>query len=110
MTGRDPAGEIDHRDGNPFNNAWDNLRQATHSQNQCNRGVPANNKSGFKGVNQIQLKNSKKWWASIECEGKDYYLGCYTTPEAAASAYCEAAARLHGDFARTVSMPRPGSK
>ena len=39
MTGADPIDEIDHKDGNPRNNAFANLREATHAQNSRNRRV-----------------------------------------------------------------------
>jgi hypothetical protein len=51
---------IDHIDGNKSNNAIDNLREATKSQNMQNRGVQKNNKSCTKipGVS-YDTKNNK---------------------------------------------------
>src|SRR5262249_23350106 len=43
MTGKSCPVFIDHRDGNPSNNRWDNLRRATASQNCANRRRPRNN-------------------------------------------------------------------
>jgi hypothetical protein len=43
----------------------------------------------------------KKWEARIMAFGQLHYLGYYEAPEEAHTAYCEAALRLHGDFART---------
>src|SRR5215467_8628570 len=39
MTGEWPQGEVDHKNGNPTDNRWSNLRDATRPQNQHNRGV-----------------------------------------------------------------------
>src|SRR5262249_61415835 len=41
---------IDHRDGDPFNNRWCNLRVSSYSHNAANRPRLRNNTSGFKGV------------------------------------------------------------
>lgn len=42
MTGRFPTEGmvIDHKDRNPDNNEWENLREATHAQNMYNKGDP----------------------------------------------------------------------
>jgi len=95
-TGEWPAAHIDHKDRNPADNSQ--IRPATRSQNQANRGKQRNNTSGYKGV--IKVKNRKNsWTARIGLHGKSYYLGFFRTPEAAYAAYCEAAKRLHGEFA-----------
>jgi hypothetical protein len=48
MTGEWPAPECDHEDTFKANNRWDNLRLATGSQNNANKDVRADNKSGSK--------------------------------------------------------------
>ena len=45
---------IDHADHNGLNNQKSNLRIATLSQNQANRRLLPNNKTGFKGVSVIR--------------------------------------------------------
>ncbi|UHD87242.1 AP2 domain-containing protein [Vibrio phage D4] len=41
---------IDHRDRDRKNNAWDNLREATHEDNNRNRKLLPSNKTGVAGV------------------------------------------------------------
>lgn len=91
--------QTDHRDLNGLNNSRENLRAATHVQNQGNTGLRKNNTSGFKGV----LFDSRlgKWFAKIQPKGKSIVLGCYNSPEEAAKAYDRAAVSYFGDFART---------
>jgi len=95
VNGRDPDAFVDHIDGNKTNNqAW-NLRRATKAQNSWNRSSQRDNTSGYKGV----FRNHKNWTAQIRANGRVYCLGTYKTPEQAHQAYCEAARRLHGEFA-----------
>jgi len=98
MTGAWPPYEIDHEDCNYKNNVWTNLRPATASQNMCNQPKRRNNTSGFKGI--YWDKTRLHWRATIMCRGVSHYLGSFGTAIAAHAAYCEAAERLHGEFAR----------
>jgi hypothetical protein len=90
---------IDHRDGNPANNRWSNLRLATPSQNNTNRRRPRHNTSGFKGVSFDS--RAGKWKATICKEGRTMCLGSFLTPQAAHRAYVKAARKVFGEFART---------
>jgi hypothetical protein len=90
--------EIDHWDTNTSNNRWGNLREATSSQNKMNRPNRSDNTSGYKGV--WWEKRRSKWVADIMVDSKRRHLGYFPTAEAAHAAYCEAAARLHKEFAR----------
>ncbi|PVE25395.1 Fis family transcriptional regulator [Microvirga sp. KLBC 81] len=96
--GADPVGQVDHIDGNKLNNRPQNLREASHGENQQNSGRYRNNRAGFKGV--YFHRRDKNYVASIRVNGKQRILGTFATPEAAHAAYCEAATRLHGEFAR----------
>lgn len=100
MTGVMPVEEVDHENLKRSDNRWENLRLATHAQNMSNTSARATNTSGFKGVSLF--KQSGKWKAQIQSEGKGYHLGLFDTPEAAHAAYVEAANRLHGEFARAA--------
>jgi hypothetical protein len=88
---------IDHRDGDPANNRWANLRSATRSQNSANRRLHRNNVCGLKGVSPY----GRRWCATICKNGRIHHLGIFLTPQAAHAAYVEAARKLFGEFART---------
>jgi hypothetical protein len=90
--------EVDHQSTNPGDDWWDNLREANRRQNNCNQGKRKDNTSGFKGVSF--RKPTKKWKAQIQQNNKTHHLGYFSSPEEAHEAYKEAAASLHGDFAR----------
>lgn len=96
MTGEFPPNDVDHRDRNPSDNRWDELRPATRSQNRCNSkpsGV-----SRFKGV--AWHKRAGKWMAQAWINDKHHHLGYHTTEVAAAAAYAAFAAKHFPDFAR----------
>jgi hypothetical protein len=100
MTGEWPAEYVDHIDGDPKNNRWDNLRAATPLQNQANMKRPKHNTSGFKGV--YFCKQAGMWRARIRSAGKTKHLGLFQTPEVAHAAYVEAAQIINGEFARAA--------
>jgi len=81
-----------------LDNRRTNLRPATAEESARNRAKGSNNTSGFKGV--YQRPGGKKWCARIRFNGQEHWLGTFTTRESAYAAYCEAAHRLHGEFAR----------
>jgi hypothetical protein len=84
-----PKGQIDHRDGDGMNNRIDNLRDATHAQNQRNQRLHVKNKTGVRGVSFHTP--TKKWQASIwDGNGKRVFIGRFETIEAAAAARKEA--------------------
>lgn len=96
MTGEWPDRLIDHKDGDPFNNKWSNLRLATYSENARNRKADKDNKSGLKGVR----RQKKKWASAIFVDGKQIHLGTFESAEDAHQAYICAAQRHYGDFAK----------
>ena len=99
VTGEDPGSLlVDHINRDFHNNRICNLRLATHRQNQCNQKTRTDNSSGFKGVTWDSSRS--KWQAAIQVNGKRVYLGRHKTKEKAYAAYCEAARRLHGEFAQ----------
>lgn len=93
-----PGEKIDHIDGNSMNNACDNLRRATTSQNNFNqRGPKYNSKSGYKGV--YWHKGGQKWAAECVYNHKKHYLGLFEDVKAAARAYNAKAIELDPEFA-----------
>jgi len=98
MTGKWPVCFIDHIDGNPRNNKWKNLREATFSQNQQNSNGKRNTVAGFKGV--LWHVRCQKWQAKIFYNKKQHYLGLHDTPEDAHAAYRKAARQHFGKYAR----------
>jgi hypothetical protein len=96
--------EVDHINGDGLDNRRSNLRPCTRSQNMANRGRQRNNTSGYKGVS----RSGRKWCARIYApnpnggRSRALTLGRFDSPEEAHAAYCEAAKRLHGEFARTA--------
>ncbi len=92
-----PVGDMDHKDGNPRNNALENLRVATRTQNLANR-CRNRGKPWPKGVSP----HSTGFRARIRHEGKLYNLGTFATVEEASAAYLAKAKELFGEFARAA--------
>jgi hypothetical protein len=89
--------QVDHINGNRFDNRRSNLRCATHQQNQFNRGARRNGSSQYKGVSWIA--KHRRWQATIAIDSRNTNLGWFTDEVEAARAY-DAAARIHhGEFA-----------
>jgi hypothetical protein len=99
VTGNDPIEEIDHANGIGDDNRWVNLREASRAENAHNLRTPSTNTSGFKGVHWHA--GARRWRATIKCGGNvPIHLGYFDDPSAAHAAYCAAADKLHGEFAR----------
>ena len=92
--GRFPVYQIDHRDRNKNNIKIDNLREATHAQNNWNAAHQST--SGLKGAS---LMHNGKWQAGIHVDNERIHLGHYATKEEAHEAYCRAAKKYFGEFA-----------
>lgn len=97
-TGRWPLGEIDHINRDGLDNRIVNLRDASRSQNAGNQKRRTTNTSGLKGASPLR----GKWQGKICVRGEQIYLGLFDTPEAAHAAYCAAAEKHFGEFARTA--------
>lgn len=89
---------VDHINGDKLDNRKANLRICTTQQNGWNRGAAAHNASGFKGV--FWNKTQRKWNAYIRIDNRPLYLGSFADARDAHDAYCVAAAKYFGEFAR----------
>ena len=99
-TGLWPLDEIDHKDGNPNNNRWSNLRQATSRQNHYNSRRMTRNVSGVKGV--LWVAAEQRWVARVRApDGRSHTKRCLSKEDAAAF-YKARAEELHGEFVRTA--------
>jgi len=93
LRGAIPDGmEIDHIDGQPANNAIENLRLATSSQNKMNRISP--DRRLPRGVR----RSLRKYEAYVKKEGVMHYLGVYDTEGEASAAYLASAKVMFGEF------------
>ncbi|ATE86109.1 DNA-binding protein [Shigella phage Sd1] len=93
-----PCGEIDHVDGNSLNDKIENLRDSSTKANSANKGKYSTNTSGIKGVRYN--KKIGKWTARITHNYQEIHIGCFLTPEEAASAYMMKSIELNGEYAR----------
>lgn len=95
MTDAWPSCGIDHINLDRSDNRWANLREATPNQNSANVRSKTNN---LKGAYWIEDKH--KWRSNITVNGKTIYLGLFPSEKDAHEAYCNAAKRFFGEFAR----------
>jgi hypothetical protein len=95
----DPGLQPDHINGNRLDNRRSNLRLATRSQNNINRGPGRNSTTGIKGVHFCRAR--KRWRAAIKCNRKFHHIGYFSDPMLAAMAYDKAAREMFGEFAWT---------
>lgn len=90
--GEFPPHQLDHRNRVRSDNRIDNLRPATHKQNNENTTLQVNNLSGAKGVSWHT--GACKWIAQITHNNECKYLGLHDTVAAASDAYQKAAAEF----------------
>ena len=71
--------EVDHINRNPMDNRRINLRIVTRKENNRNKGIPKNNKTGF--LNVYFRKSKNKYEAQFTFNKKHYIVGTFDTPE-----------------------------
>lgn len=94
-----PGKALDHANGIRDDNRIANLREATITQNNYNRKIQRNSKSGFKGV--YRRKDTGRYQACIRVNNIPIVLGYFATAEEANVVYQNAALKYHGEFAKT---------
>lgn len=93
--------EVDHikHYTDRIDNQRSNLRIATRSQQMANRRKWHGTTSKYKGVSWDSNRNG--WRVSIMKDGKQHYLGKFSSEEEAARTYDIAAKEYFGEFAHT---------
>lgn len=97
MTGTWPEHEVDHKDGVPGHDQWDNLRKATVLQNRHNVKGHKDSSTGVKGVSWVAKRGV--YLARICHEGAKLFLGTFGSLQEASAARKEAELRYFGKFA-----------
>lgn len=100
MTGDWPKGVIDHKDGDGFNNKWENLRDTNQVINGRNKKLPKNNTSGYRGVSWVKREN--RWQVHIAVNKKMVYIGLFDLLEDAILARVDAEMRYWGGSDREI--------
>lgn len=95
MTGSWPI-RIDHVDGNPANNRWVNLREASQSLNVARGRTQKNRSAGRKGT--WYDRGTGRWQSYISKNKKRIHLGVFKTYPAALAARRAAEVRLFGEY------------
>ena len=94
VKGHFPSNQIDHIDGDKFNNKFSNLQEVTNRGNQENlKRAKSNNISGLLGVRKVT--NSNKFCAQIIVKGKPLHLGVFDRAKDAHEAYIKNKRKLH---------------
>jgi hypothetical protein len=95
--GEEPAGEVDHINGNRSDNRIENLRIATGPQNKHNARLRRDNTSGAKGVSWN--KASRKWVACVTRSRRVIFRKLFDDRDEAIAAVRSAREQIHGSFA-----------
>ena len=96
VTGRWPSCCMDHKNLCKDDNRWENLREATYSQNQGNHRQKCSN---LKGAHWNRFRN--KWQSYLNVKDRrSRFLGFFPDEQSAHEAYVRAATEHFGEFAR----------
>lgn len=70
-----PENHIDHKDRNPLNNRWKNLREVSSRCNRRNSKVYKHNSTGVSGISYNEKQH--RWSAYIYINNEQKYLGSF---------------------------------
>ena len=98
MNGSWPRGQIDHINCKRDDNRWSNIREASVSQNKCNKPVRSDNRLGIKGVMKLPYGSYR---VRVKYEGEIVHDKVYSTIGEAKKAHAIACGKHHGEFARS---------
>lgn len=88
--------KVDHIYHNTYDNRKTHLRICTNAENNHNKGLRCDNKSGCSGV--TWNKKNHKWFAKITVDGKQIYLGLFSNIEDAIKTRKEAEKKYFNEF------------
>lgn len=91
-----PENQLDHINLNKSDNSIKNLRPATSSENQRNKGLMKSNKSGYKNVSWCS--RAKKWKVGLKVNRKSFHFGYFSNIQDANIAAINARVLMHLDF------------
>ena len=92
--------QVDHINMDTLDNRKANLRICTQAENRRNlKKQNGNFTSKYKGVKKAHTPGDH-WEANICINRKHIYLGSFPSEELAHAAYCKAAKKYHGEYAR----------
>ena len=97
ILGIEGSAQGDHINRDKLDNRRANLRTATGSQNQANRGLDKSNTTGYRGV--TNPRRVPGYVAQINVGGKSIFLGYFRDKHDAAEAYNLAAREHFGEYA-----------
>lgn len=100
---------VDHADNNGLNNRKNNLRIATIAQNNMNKTIHNENKSGFKGViyyPKMGRKIKGRYRVQLMINRNKINGGYFDCPIEAAKKYNELALIHHKEFAHLNKIPQ----
>lgn len=91
-----PPGEVDHINGNTFDDHIDNLRVGGSVLNGGNKKLYANNKTGYVGVKLHAATG--KYHSQATINKKRYHIGVYLTAEEATNARANFLSQINHQF------------
>ncbi len=92
LVDRPKGKDIDHININRLDNRRSNLRVVSHAENMYNLPIASNNTSGVRGVSLDKRRN--RWFAQIQKDSKNIFLGYFDSIEEAKEARKSAERKL----------------